>query len=325
MKDKIHFFGRHINKNNKHYFSYSGSGFEFLVKPNNIDFSITLSLISELNEHETQYVSIFINDEFYSKEKLINGQNDIEIKPHTLSKTKIRLIKVNEVYLSSIYLNYIELNCAELINYETEPKKRIGFFGDSLTCGYGLLDYHGKDFSMESEDFTYSYAYLTAKALDLDYVVIARSGISIALPIYCNALFNEIYDTVDMFDKCEVKDNLDYAVINLGTNDSAAFNESQNKTSSLKIFKEKYIELIERIIKDNPDVKLVLCYQMVEINEEIIKAIKEVYLSIKEKFSNKFELVEFAPDQNGANNHPYKTAHEQFALKLSKIITNFIN
>ena len=61
---------------------------------------------------------------------------------------------------------------------------------------------------------------------------------------------------------------------------------------------------------------------MVEINEEIIKAIKEVYLSIKEKISNKFELVEFAPDQNGANNHPYKTAHEQFALKLSKIITN---
>ena len=322
MKDKIHFFGRHINKNNKYYFSYSGSGFEFLVKPNNIAFSITLSLISELNEHETQYVSIFINDKFYSKEKLINGQNDIEIKPNTLSKTKIKLIKVNEVYLSSIYLNYIELNCAELINYETEPKKKIGFFGDSLTCGYGLLDFHGKNFSMESEDFTYSYAYLTAKALDLDYVVIARSGISIALPIYCNTLFNEIYDTVDMFDKCEVKDNLDYAVINLGTNDSAAFNESQNKTSSLKIFKEKYIELIERIIKDNPDVKLVLCYQMVEINEEIKKAIKEVYLSIKEKFSNKSDLVEFTPDQNGANNHPYKTAHEQFALKLSKIIAN---
>lgn len=322
MKDKIHFFGRHINKNKKHYFSYSGSGFEFLVKPNNIDFSITLSLISELNEHDSQYVSIFINDEFYSKEKLINGQNDIEIKPNTLSKTKIKLIKVNEVYLSSIYLNYIELNRAELINYETEPKKKIGFFGDSLTCGYGLLDFHGKNFSMESEDFTYSYAYLTSKALDLDYVVIARSGISIALPIYCNTLFNEIYDTVDMFDKCEVKDNLDYAVINLGTNDSAAFNKSQNKTSSLKIFKEKYIELIERIIKDNPDVKLVLCYKMVEINEEIIKAIKEVYLSIKEKFSNKFELVEFAPDQNGASSHPYKTAHEQFALKLSKIITN---
>lgn len=322
MKDKLHFLGRHINKNNKEYFSYSGTGFEFLVKPNKVDFKVKLSLISELNEHDAQYVAIYVNDEFYSKEKLNKGRNDIELKLHSTIETKIKVLKVNEVYLSSIYLDDINLFDAEFIDYKPIVKKRIGFFGDSLTCGYGLLDYQGKEFSMEGEDFTYSYAYLTAKALDLDYIIVARSGISIALPIYCNKLFNEIYDTVDMFDKCKVKDNLSYAVINLGTNDNGALNVIEDKVSALKTFKEKYIQLIERIINDNPNVKLVLCYKMAEICEDIIKAIKEVYSFAKDKFSNKFALIEFEPDSNGANTHPYKTAHEQFALNLSKAIAN---
>ena len=45
-KNKIRFLGRHIVKDNKEYFSFSGAGFEFVVNPTKPICEITLSFIS---------------------------------------------------------------------------------------------------------------------------------------------------------------------------------------------------------------------------------------------------------------------------------------
>ena len=320
MFDKIRFIGRHLNKTGEVYFSFSGTGFEFKVKPNKSQFEINISLESDLKEHPFQYLGVYIDDEFYSKVKI--GGSDQKIKL-TLNHTKpiiVRIIKLNEVYLSAIHLKDITLSGAELLDVEPSNRPLVGFFGDSITCGYGLLDYGGNEFKMETEDFSKTYAYLACFSLKLDYSVVARSGISMALPIWVDKLIGEVYDTVDMYEKCKEEKTLDYAVINLGANDNGALNNSKNKEEDLKLFKNKYLDFVERIIKDNPKVKIVMCYNALPVANVISDAIKDVYKIISTCFKNKILLLELVPNQEGANCHPYYTAHEENAIKLANAI-----
>ena len=324
MNQNLRFIGRHIIKNNKDYFAYSGCGFEFILQPKSNNCSFVLSLISEVREHEFQYIAIYVDDVFYSKEKLIKGHNTVKVELKNKTKpVMVRVIKQNEVYLSSVYLEDIELNNAEFANIEPSKKKLIGFYGDSLTCGYGLIDYKGETFKMETEEFDKSYGYLAAKELDMDYSVVARSGISIAIKIYCDWLFKEIYDTVDMLDKCVPERPNDFAVVNLGANDNSGYSQltkEEEKKVAINSFVEEYIALIKQIIADNPNVKVLICYDMAEMNDVIISAIKKAYDYIKTHYPNKCRLVEFIPNNEGANSHPYFTAHKVNSEILVKAI-----
>ena len=323
MLMKLRLIGRHIYKDNKDYFSFSGSGFEFEVIPSKDNFSITLSLMSELREITAQYINIYVNDELYSKEKLVSGDNLVTIKVNSSNKTAIRVIKVNEVYLSTITVNDISIDGGEFGNLPESNKKLIGFFGDSITCGYGVLDYHGVCFSGESEDFTRSYAYLTAIGLDMDYTVVSRSGISLALPIYIDKKFKEYINTVDMISEYHETRKLDIAVINLVTNDDGAYNlntKDEDKPQALETFEKEYISLVDNIIKDNPGVEVVMCYRLLPICNDLINVIKKVYEKIKSRYSNIVKLVEFIPNSDGANGHPYINGQEEAAKKLIEAI-----
>lgn len=323
--DNIRFIGRHINKEGKEYFSYSGSGFEFAIKPIEKNCSITLSFTSKLREHDSQYIGVYLNDVFYCKEKLVEGFNKVVINLDSAKEyVVVRVIKLNETYLSSLYLEDIVLENASICELKPNNKKRVGFFGDSITCGYGLLDYQGTGFKAEAEEFIKTYAYLACSELNMDHLVVARSGISIGIKIWVDTLFNEIYDTVDMFEKCSTDDHLDYAVIYLGTNDQVGYYQNaEDKEKALQDFHQEYHKLIDRIIKDNPGVKILICYNMIELTDLIIDAIKEKKQYIESHYPNPVKLVEFKPDSNGADCHPYMTAQQEGAKVLIEAIKSF--
>lgn len=321
--DNLRFIGRHIIKNNQPYFSFSGSGFIFHVVPENNNCLVKLVLNSEIREESTQFLAIYINDVFYSKYMVINGHAELYL---TINKDSIiRIIKANEVYLSSIYLEDIVVTNGKMVKVEEVKRKLIGFFGDSLTCGYGLLDYQGQQFRMETEDFTKTYAYLAANELNMDYDVVARSGISVGVPIYMPTLFKDIYDTVDMFDKYEMNRKLDYAVINLGSNDNTGILQSQDINKALDTFKEEYQSLVERIINDNPNVTLLLCYQEKRLDERVLNRIKEVKEYISSHYENRIQLVEFIHNQDGACYHPFYLTHAENAKILEKVLQGLEN
>lgn len=323
--DKIRFLGRHINKEGREYFSFSGSGFEFAVVPQSKSCVITLILTSELREHDCQYLGVYVNDSFYSKEKLSFGLNKVILKIDDIQKcSTLRIIKYNEAYLSAIYLEDILLEGATFGELKPNNKKLIGFFGDSITCGYGLIDYQGTEFKMETEEFDKGYAFLASKKLNMDYLVVARSGISIGIKIWVDKLFNEIYDTVDMYEKCSTKHNLDYAVIYLGTNDQSAYYQlSEVKKKAIKNFRNEYHKLLDQIIRDNPNVKIVLCYNMISLTDLFINEIKENKKYIESHYKICCKLVEFESDNNGSNSHPYVDAHRKGAKKLVEAIKSF--
>lgn len=325
----IRFIGRHIQKNGKYYFAYSGAGFSFAIGPHKLVATIRLVLTSEIKEYDSQYIAIYINNVLYSKEMLAAGINEKYIYlPNSENKTIIKVVKLNEAYFSSIYLDNIVIQQASMIDIGVYKNKLIGFYGDSITCGYGITDYKGEEFKMESEDFSKTYANLASNLLNMDYTVIARSGISVAIPIFEEKLFNEIYDTVDMYEKGKDDRKIDFAVINLGTNDNSAYFQmvkDLDKPRALESFVSLYIKLIESIIQDNPEVKIVMCYNMLLIEQVIVDALKEVYQHILSTFDNKCRLVEFIPNSDGASLHPYQTAHEKNARILAKEIKDLMN
>ena len=322
----IRFIGRHILKDGKEFFSYSGCGFEFAIKQSYYGSSITLSLDSETREFDFQYIAIFINGEFVRKEKLVKGNNKIKILlSDFVGKTVIKVIKLNETYLSSIYLDDIILNNTVIDNLEPANKELVGFFGDSITCGFGNLDFRGNEFKMETEDFMKTYGYLTASALNMDYSVIARGGISVAIRIYNDKLLGDIYDTVDMFEKCQPEQNLNFAVINIGTNDNSGYLQlikDEDKPNALHTFKNKYLDLIARIIKDNPNVKLVMVYRMLPLDDAIVNAIKDVFKEANRTYKNTIRLLECVPNSDGGCCHPYWTGHEEASRLLIDLIRN---
>ena len=124
----------------------------------------------------------------------------------------------------------------------SKPKKRkIEFYGNSITAGYGVEDYSGND----SPDSIYtnnylSYACRTAKYFNADYSCICRSGIGISIswfPMIMPEMFN-LLDPNDKESKWDFSDfKPDIVVINLLQNDSWLVNRPQ-----MEVFKQRFGE-----------------------------------------------------------------------------------
>jgi hypothetical protein len=105
------------------------------------------------------------------------------------------------------------------------PKKRkIEFYGNSITCGYAIEDSSGKDswFGYFQNNYL-TYAAITARHFDAQYYCNSKSGIGIMLSWF-PLIMPEMYDRLDPIDSTSkwdfTKYTPDIVVINLFQNDS---------------------------------------------------------------------------------------------------------
>ena len=103
-------------------------------------------------------------------------------------------------------------------------KRKMEFFGNSITCGYADIDSSGKDRGSAPFENTYlSYATITAHHFDAEFNITARSGIGI-LVSWFPQIMPEMYDKLDPTDSESKWDfskfTPDIVVINLFQNDS---------------------------------------------------------------------------------------------------------
>lgn len=142
-----------------------------------------------------------------------------------------------------------------------QPARRIEFIGDSMTCGYGVeTDNAEEGFSDETENYYYTYAARTARALNAQHLVVARSGIGIyrnydapktgsadCMPrVYGQTLLG--VDSVKWDFSSYVPD---VVCINLGTNDVST--DPYDKTMLENAYRDFYYTLRVKY----PDAKLV--------------------------------------------------------------------
>jgi hypothetical protein len=139
-------------------------------------------------------------------------------------KHTLQLFKRTEWVMGNTWLYNFELDSNSTLTPPLTKKRKIEFYGNSITCGYAVLDTAGKDRgSAPFEDNYLSYAAITARYFNAEYSCIARSGIGV-LVSWFPQIMPEMYDLLDPSDSASKWDfskyTPDIVVINLFQNDS---------------------------------------------------------------------------------------------------------
>ncbi|MBI9059827.1 MAG: hypothetical protein JEZ01_18830 [Labilibaculum sp.] len=149
-------------------------------------------------------------------------------------KHQVELFKRTEWDKGKTLFYGFELHEGAKLLPPAEPKKRkIEFYGNSITSGYGNEDYSGKDrsYGYFQNNFE-TYAAITARHFDAQYHCISKSGIGIVVSWF-PLIMPEMYDRIDPNDATSKWDFSKYipdvVVINLFQNDSWIVNIPKNE------------------------------------------------------------------------------------------------
>ncbi len=112
----------------------------------------------------------------------------------------------------------------KLLPLPAAKKRKIEFYGNSITCGYAMEDNSGNDSWFGCFENNYlSYSAITARHFDAQYYCISKSGIGIIISWF-PLLMPEMYDRLDPTDSTSKWDFNKYTpeiiVIDLFQNDS---------------------------------------------------------------------------------------------------------
>lgn len=255
--------GRTFYEGGVRYFSHSGSGVEFVCRGE----YATVKLIDDsqgryLQGHKPRY-AVYKNG-FVVEEGTLNEIEKICYIPldGDYTDTVIKVMKLSEAQYSAMGVGEITLYGKNRIKPTEEKDLKIEFIGDSITCGYGIDETDEKGvFSTATENFSKSYAYLTAESLDADYSAVCFSGYGVYSGYTSNGVLND-EDTVPLYydkacflyggretqwDFSEFQS--DVVVINLGTNDASYCADSLGGRQE---FTRKYTDFIRQVRYNNP-------------------------------------------------------------------------
>ena len=209
------------------------------------------------------------------------------------------------------------------------PKERfIEFIGDSYTCGYGTENSVATDpFKPETENCNLAYAVIAARYFDADYSLICHSGQGIARN-YDD--FGKGHTMVDRYSQAldenpdagwgkeQVTRVPDIVVIYLGANDF-----STDRQPSLRIFTERYIELLVKVRNNYGETVPVLCLAA-KLDPGTYEYVREACVRSGMKNVSCATMQEAAFNWNtdlGASYHPNYTGQR----KMASIIIPYIS
>ena len=172
----------------------------------------------------------------------------------------------------------------QLVDAPVLPSRKIEFIGNSITCGYGNEGLKKEEhFDYTTENHYYSYASITARNLEAQHWVVARSGIGAYRnydgPKTGNPESNMPvqYEYTGYAWKPELRQQPtflrekwdfsryqpDVVCINLGTNDLSTPNYD------LSLLKQSYEKLLKQVRQHNPKAKIVLLTGSMLYNQEL--------------------------------------------------------
>ena len=215
------------------------------------------------------------------------------------------------------------------------PKRKIEFIGNSITCGYGIESTNPKEgFSDETENHYLTYAAITARNLNAQHVVVARSGIGIYrnygapktgskdnMPsVYGNTLFGVAEPKWDF-----TKYVPDVVCINLGTNDISQDNYDRD------FLENGYRNFFATVRKNYPNAKIVFLTGSMLVGrplEHVQYALDEVVRNARiagDKNVFRFDMSWQTGDLGyGADYHPSLWQHEKMAAELTAYLRSLM-
>jgi lysophospholipase L1-like esterase len=243
---------------------------------------------------------------------------------------------LSEANNGGIGIKSININsCNEKPIKATEKKKlSVEIIGDSITAAYGVEGANQyENFKTTTENFSKSYAYLTAKKLDADYSAVCYSGHGIVSGYStgeknAEALVPEVYTRIsknsDYPGEWDFENNQnDVIVINLGTND-LNYVKAEPETRNDEFIQE-YANFLTLIRKKNPKSYIICTVGIMGGGDEIYPLIvKAVELVGDEKISSYKSNTQNMNDGLGSDWHPSLKTQTYNSYVLSDKICNAI-
>ena len=308
------------------YFANSCSGFEVsLNAKSSIDFQFTL-FGQTTQPYNTQFAKVYVDNTYVETIEVANGNKDYTLKEKiTAGSHVIKILKQNEPAFSKIGLVDIQEGDYEFVNFTKDTRKKIEFYGDSITCGYGNLTDNQHGFSMDTEDGTLAYTQLCADQLNYQNSVVSYSGIAMALsPFNSNFTMLDRYKTIDGSREWNFANYVpDVIVINIGTNDNTKFKQltASEQESKVNLFFENLKTMALDLQQKTPNAKFVFPYNMMtELHSYLVTAIDSTVAALNKNNDDCASSLEFSHNTAGADGHPSKEGHAQFA----NILANYI-
>ncbi len=171
----------------------------------------------------------------------------------------VQLFQLTNNTTETLFYGFELSGDTRLLKPARPPKRKIEFYGNSITAGHGVdVPDGGKDSGApEFFDNYYTYAALTARHYNAQYSCIARSGIGVTISWFPE-IMPEVYDRLRPSDRSSKWDfsryQPDIVVINLFQNDSWLVNQPEHEQFKARFGTQKpglefIVQAYENLVK----------------------------------------------------------------------------
>jgi hypothetical protein len=317
-------------------------------------------------DHYEPWISILVNSAPVSRQMLTAGRYWICVY-RGMNETAVKNVRIlkdvqamNGDPCHSLQIHSVKTN-GQFFPLEEKPYK-IEFIGDSITSGEGAIgakveeDWISMFFSAID-----NYATITAGALNAEHRIISQSGWGVLtswdnnpnfnIPDYyekvCGLLTGEKNEALGAFQENDFHSwQPDVVVVNLGTNDGAAFTTPEWKDEAtdqshkqrvnedgrfnqddLKSFESAAERFLVKLRKYNPNAHIVWVYGMLGLAmmPAIYRAVDTYSKTTGDKKVTVFQLPNTTEETVGSRMHPGKLAHEQAAKELTGYLKEILS
>lgn len=329
--------GRTLTKENTTWLIQSGSAAEFTVSGSSASVTLAGDRASENDEKSRPRYGVFVDGELIADELM-----DAKTKTVTLFEGKtnrtadVKIMLLSEAMNGAVGVTSLHVESSAVNPVVPAPKKElcIEFIGDSITCAYGVEGANAyESFTTSTENFSKSYAFLTAQKLNADYSAVSYSGHGIisgysagetantdSLIPDCYGLASKYWEYNKEWDFASARKN-DVVVINLGTNDLNYVSHSPDTRNAE--FVKGYIAFLKMIREKNPDAFIICTVGTMGGNEEIYPlialAVEEYGQSEKDSRVMSYESAtqNSTADGIGSDWHPSAVTQQKSAYVLA--------
>jgi hypothetical protein len=321
---RIHYMGRVLTTNDNAQIQWSGTSAKFNFNGTSVNATLKDekggNFFNVIVDGKVSKIILLDKDEkeYILAENLPAGNHSLEVFKRTEAEN-------GKTWLSKFTLN----NGARVLPAPATKKRKIEFYGNSITCGLAMADtVKGRN---GDENNYLAFGALTARHFDAEYHCISRSGIGIAVSWF-PLIMPEMYDRLDETDPNSKWDfskyTPDIVVINLGQNDSWIVKQPTNaqykarfgdKGHSEDLIVTAYVNFIKTIQSKHPNAKIILGLGSMDATKEgspwpgyIEKAVKQ--------FNKNVYSVMFPYNPANPGGHPTVAEHKVMADKLIAFI-----
>ncbi|MBQ8435029.1 MAG: hypothetical protein IJX24_03340, partial [Oscillospiraceae bacterium] len=337
--------GRTVRKDDVTWLVQSGSAVEFTVSGTEAEIVLAGDECINNGEDYRPRYQIYVDDELVKDSTLSKAEEKItltlheepmvDIPTYALNST-VKVIMVSEAMYGAIGVNAVNLesNLKKPVKPTAKNDLCIEFIGDSITCAYGVeASGNGESFKTTTENFTKSYAYLTAKQLGADYNAVCYSGHGIisgytsgdkntdSLIPDCYEVASKQNGYAESWDFENHKN--DVVVINLGTNDSSYITAGSNANREERAaeFIDGYVAFLKTVREKNADAKIICTLGTMDF-ENVYEYVSDAVDKYKEETGDEDvtfyqSVMHTQADGYGADWHPSEKTQQNSAYVLA--------